>query len=188
MDAYLKRTDIIDHDAPAIRELAQSLRSDDAQLTAERCFLWVRDFIRHSSDHGDSVVTVTASDVLKHGTGLCYAKSHLLTALLRANDIPCGFVYQRLAVDEAGSTFCLHGLNAVWLPGHGWYRLDARGNRGAISARFEPPIEYLAFETKLPGERLFEEIYSEPLPVVVQTLQRHTQLSELCLNLPDVEL
>ncbi len=187
MDAYLQRTDIIDFDASAIRELAYSLRSDEAQETAERCFVWVRDSIRHSSDHGDAQVTLAASEVLEHGTGLCYAKSHLLAALLRANGIPCGFVYQRLAINEAGTAFCLHGLNGVWLPDHGWHRIDARGNRPGISTRFEPPIEQLAFETKLRGERMFEEVYSEPLPVVVQALQWHTQLSALCLNLPDVE-
>ncbi len=187
MDAYLLRTDIIDHDAGAIRELAYSLRSDQAQTTTERCFVWVRDSIRHSSDHGDSVITVAASDVLKHSTGLCYAKSHLLAALLRANGIPCGFVYQRLAIDESGTAFCLHGLNAVWLPDHGWYRVDARGNRPGISAQFDPPVERLAFETKLPEERLFDEIYSDPLPDVVQALKGHTQLSALCLNLPDLE-
>jgi len=37
-------------------------------------------------------VTCKASDVLIYGTGYCYAKSHLLAALLRANAIPAGFV------------------------------------------------------------------------------------------------
>jgi diadenosine tetraphosphatase ApaH/serine/threonine PP2A family protein phosphatase len=33
-------------------------------------------------------------------------------------------VYQRLALDARGEAFCLHGLNAVWLPKIGWYRID----------------------------------------------------------------
>ena len=31
--------------------------------------------------------------------------------------------------DQSSTGFCLHGLNAAWLPEYGWYRLDPRGNR-----------------------------------------------------------
>jgi len=72
-------------------------------------------------------VTLKASEVLENKTGFCYAKSHLLAAFLRANRIPSGLCYQRLSVYENGPPFCLHGLNAVFLPGIGWYRIDARG-------------------------------------------------------------
>nr|WP_269749949.1 transglutaminase family protein [Polyangium fumosum] len=81
-------------------------------------------------------LTCTASEVLRHRTGFCYAKSHLLAALLRANGLPAGFCYQRLA---HGSGYCLHGFNAVELPGIGWYRIDARGNKPGIDAAFDPP-------------------------------------------------
>jgi transglutaminase-like putative cysteine protease len=126
-----------------------------------------------------------ASDVLHHRTGLCYAKSHLLAALLRANRIPCGFVYQRVATDESGTAFCLHGLNAVWLERHGWYRVDARGNRAGISTAFSPPQEYLAFASTVPGESTIDRIFPDPLPVVVSTLRIYSEVASLCLHLPD---
>jgi len=40
------------------------------------------------------VVTCSASEVLREGTGICFAKSHLLAALLRAVGIPAGLCYQ----------------------------------------------------------------------------------------------
>ncbi|WP_338430147.1 transglutaminase domain-containing protein [Synechococcus elongatus] len=39
--------------------------------------------------------------MLEYRTGYCYAKSHLLVALLRACSIPAGFCYQRLSFDAA---------------------------------------------------------------------------------------
>lgn len=36
---------------------------------------------------------LAASDVLKHRTGYCYSKNHLLAALLRVNKIPTGLCY-----------------------------------------------------------------------------------------------
>ena len=90
-------------------------------------------------DFGRVEVTCRASDVLAARTGFCYAKSHLLAALLRANGIPAALCYQRLSIDGQGPPFCLHGLNAVHLPEHGWYRIDARGNKPGVDAQFTPP-------------------------------------------------
>lgn len=42
------------------------------------------------------------------GSGICYAKSHLLAALLRANKIPAGFCYPRLSAYENGSPYFIH--------------------------------------------------------------------------------
>lgn len=186
MNEYLQSSDVIDFQCAAVRSLADRLgQNSTAEDTAARCFRWVRDNIRHSGDCQDDVVTLSASDVLRHGTGLCYAKSHLLSALLRANEIPCGFVYQRLALDESGSSFCLHGLNAVWLGDRGWYRVDARGNRDGIHTEFDPPSEHFAFATENPGERTYRQIFAAPLPVVVSALQRYESLPQLNDNLPD---
>ena len=99
MKSYLQATKIIDHDHPNIQILAKRLsqgeESDEA--IAKACFMFVRDEIRHSGDHKDPVTTIKASEVLKERTGWCYAKSHLLAALLRANGIPTGLAYQRLS-------------------------------------------------------------------------------------------
>src|SRR5262245_12914668 len=150
MNEYLKETEIIDWRHPKILRLAEMLASEsDALQTARRCFEWVRDQIRHSYDYRLNQVTCRASEVLEAGTGICYAKSHLLAALLRANSIPAGFCYQRLSLglslDESGVRFCLHGLNALFLPELGWYRVDARGNKPEVDAQFRPPVEQLAF-------------------------------------------
>src|SRR6187399_1388149 len=136
MQRFLDSTAIIDWHQPLVRELAGRLHGGeaDAVAVARRCFEWVRDQIPHTSDHHLAPVTCEASQVLTQGTGFCYSKSHLLAALLRANGIPAGFVYQRLSLGEG--QFCLHGLNAVWISQFGWCRLDARGNRSDLSAEF----------------------------------------------------
>jgi hypothetical protein len=186
MNEFLESSAVIDFEHAAVRLLATELgQNATPNETAAHCFRWVRDNIRHSGDCHDDVVTLSASDVLLHGTGLCYAKSHLLAALLRANEIPCGFVYQRLALDDSGSSFCLHGLNAVWLSDHGWYRIDPRGNRDDIKTDFDPPNEQFAFATQHSGERTYEQIFAAPLPVVVSALQRYESLPQLNSNLPD---
>lgn len=94
-------------------------------------------------------------------------------------------MYQRLALDGQGQTFCLHGLNAVWLPHVGWYRIDARGNRADLRADFDPPREVLPYAVAVQGERLFPQVWAEPLPLVIEALRRHRTRAELEANLPD---
>jgi len=168
------------------RELAA--RTTDHTEITRRCFEFVRDEIRHSWDYRQNPVTCAASDVLAHATGYCYAKSHLLAALLRANNIPAGLCYQRLSLNGNGAPYCLHGLNAVWLPDSGWYRIDARGNKAGVDAQFHPPVEQLAFPTNDKREADLPEIWPEPLPVVVKVLTEFATVEEVFENLPDVEL
>lgn len=171
---------------PAVRALARGLARGRGPLGVVRaCFEWVRDRIPHTVDGGLDPVTCSASEVLREGTGFCYAKSHLLAALLRANGVPTGFVYQRLALDPRGTTFCLHGLNAVWLPAVGWYRLDARGSRADLRADFDPPREVLPYACRVRGERVFPGIWAEPHGIVVEALRRHRTRAVLEANLPD---
>ena len=107
MQRFLRPTPTVDWESPGVRDLASRLAQDrDGPLSVARaCFMWVRDQIPHTADHHLDPVACAASDVLEHGTGFCYAKSHLLAALLRANGIPVGFVYQRLGGDDG--SFCL---------------------------------------------------------------------------------
>lgn len=188
MKAYLASTDVIDWQHPAVLAQARALAGSDAHSTTRRCFEFVRDEVRHSWDHRSGPVTCSASSVLEHRTGYCYAKSHLLAALLRANGIPSGLCYQRLSVGDSGPPYCLHGLNAVHLPDVGWYRIDARGNKPGVDARFSPPVERLAFATRDRFEADLPEIWPEPLPVVVATLTTCATIEEVAENLPDVEL
>jgi transglutaminase-like putative cysteine protease len=131
MAAYLQVSEVIDWQHPAIKDQAEQIAAEceTPVAIAKACFEWVRNEIYHSFDYQMNPVTCHASDVLKSKTGYCYAKSHLLAALLRANRIPAGFCYQRLSMDDQGAPYCLHGLNAIYLPDIGWYRVDARGNK-----------------------------------------------------------
>src|SRR4051812_19310082 len=165
MEEFLRSTDVIDWDNPAVLELAKSLGTGTTMEIAQRCYEWVRDEIRHSYDYKMNPLTCSASEVLAARTGYCYAKSHLLAALLRANGIPAGFSYQRLTAYDEG-VFCLHGLNSIYLPEFGWYRVDARGNKENVNAQFTPPIEQLAFKLS-EGEQDFPEVWADPMPQVV---------------------
>lgn len=190
MDAYLKASKYIDFDNGLLNKKALELSSglDGDLAVADACYVFVRDQIRHSWDFRSKPVTCKASDVLRYGTGYCYAKSHLLAALLRANGIPAGLCYQRLSVGDSGAPYCLHGLNAVFLKNHGWYRCDARGNKAGVNAQFKPPHEILAFAIREPEECDLPEIWAEPLPAITDVLERYADVADVHRNLPDVVL
>lgn len=190
MNAYLKSTEYIDWKAPEVLAKAQFLAEGlaEAESIAKNCFVFVRDQIKHSWDFKCGPVTCKASDVLKHGTGYCYAKSHLLAALLRANGIPAGLCYQRLTISGDTPPFCLHGLNAVYLEPYGWYRMDARGNKEGVSADFCPPVERLAFPIITAGEADLPEIWAEPIPPVLDVLLNKVTYMEVAEDLPDIQL
>lgn len=184
---YLRSSEVIDWEHPAVLERAHALAAGRKDLTAiaKACFEWVRDEVAHSSDFKRNPVTWRASDVLAHRTGYCYAKSHLLAALLRANQIPAGFCYQRLSVGDSGPPYCLHGFNAIELPGIGWYRVDPRGNRAGIDAQFTPPVERLAFALQSAEELEFANVLTEPLACVIDALRSCATWEETLANLPD---
>ena len=190
MDKYLESSKFIDWKTPAVldkaKELSQGL--DSHEDIAKACFTYVRDKIKHSNDFQLNPVTCKASDVLKNKTGYCYAKSHLLAALLRANKIPAGMCYQRLTIKNDHPPFCLHGLNAVLLPDIGWYRIDARGNKEGVEAKFTPPIENLAFPIIVEGEVDLPEIWPEPLPEIISVLNNFKTFEQVAHNLPDVQI
>jgi transglutaminase-like putative cysteine protease len=190
MKPYLKETHIINWRHPDILTLAAELSQECTSPVeiAKNCFEWVRDNIDHSWDFKRNPVTYIASDVLKHSTGYCYAKSHLLCALLRANHIPAGFCYQRLSIEDTGAIYCLHGLNAVFLDDYGWYRMDARGNKAGVNAQFTPPMEQLAFAAAGKLESDFIEIWPDPLDIVITVLENSHTYQEVYDNLPDIEI
>lgn len=107
MREFLEASHYIDWHEPEIKALAANLaegKDSEAEI-AKSCFEYVRDKVNHSWDFKQNPVTVKASDALKYGTGYCYAKSHLLAALLRANGIPV-FVNKDVAfTDHADLSF-----------------------------------------------------------------------------------
>ena len=168
---------------------ARALAQDcgDPTEVAEACFTWVRDGVAHIGDHQLEPVARHASEVLELGSGICWAKSHLLAALLRANGIPAALAYQRFASAGTASGFCLHGLNAVWLEPYGWYRLDARGARPDLKAEFTPPHEVLPYRPSLPGECIFPGLWAEPVAPVRTALERYRTRTALWTDLPGTE-
>jgi transglutaminase-like putative cysteine protease len=182
---FLSSSDTIDHDHPSVRELAKSLLRDGRLATVQATYALVRDDFPHSFDIAGAEVSVAASDVVRYGHGICFAKSHLLAALLRANSIPAGLCYQKFARDDQGpAKTYLHGLNAVWLDGS-WRRLDARGNRPSTEGPFDPARERLAYTVDpARGERDYRSVFAEPLPCVLVALRSSCTVADLERKLP----
>jgi transglutaminase-like putative cysteine protease len=136
----------------------------------------VRQPAGHRLDLGDRCA-------LRHG--ICFAKAHLLAALLRANGIPAGLCYQKLTRDDQDpAATCMYGLNAVWLDDR-WCRLDPRGNTPNTAAPFDPDCERLAYTIDaVRGERDYLDVFAEPLRCVLASLRRSRTVAELDRNLP----
>lgn len=189
--AYLAELDDVDYKHPLVQHKVQQLQettglSDPAR--AQAAFEFVRDEIHHSCDIQSSRVTCKASEVLLTGEGICEAKAHLLAALLRAQDIPAGFCYQRVVLDEEQGGYCLHCLNAVYLAESGhWIRLDARGNKPGVLAEFGVAQEKIAYTMRPElGEIDYPTIYAQPHPAMLKALHEYTNCIEMCLSgLPD---
>lgn len=176
---YLASDDVIESKAPAVVRLASELRStygDDVAF-AQAAYEWVRDNIAHSVDAQDSRVTLSATEVLEEGVGLCFAKTHLLAAILRAEGIPTGFCYQRFA---DGSSHLVHGLIAVHLNGE-WHRQDPRGNKPGIDAQFSLTTEQLAWRVDPNrGEIDYLQVHARPAGKVLDCLRDAEDALMLC--------
>ena len=191
-DRYLEDTIVVDWQTPSVIEQARALVAgrESERERVEALFAFVRDEIRHSLDAppGESdVVTCSASHVLRERTGLCYAKSHLLAALLRSRGIPAGFGYQRLRAGQPGKAFVLHGFVVAWLEElERWVALDARGDTDTIHTRVDVDRPSLAFPTDpAAGELTFPTIFARPSRRVVECLDHAQSLARLRNHLPD---
>jgi transglutaminase-like putative cysteine protease len=182
---YILYSPIIDHNNKLIQKKARNLTkySSDEVEKAKIIYEFVRDEISHSSDINSNDVVYKASDVLKERHGLCFGKSHLLAALLRCENIPTGFCYQKLST-KFGKIF--HGLNGVFLD-EKWFRLDARGNTGEINAQFSLNEEKLAY---IPQEEIgdvdYHYIYSNPCHEIIEILQINSNLDEAINQIIDL--
>lgn len=186
--AFLVSDEVIDWKNTAVQTLARSLthdtRAEDEKV--RKLFEWVRDEIPHSRDIKSEVVTCAASEVLGAGTGICFAKSHLLAALLRSIGIPAGFCYQVLRSEGCSSQMVLHGLNGIYLTSIGkWVRVDPRGNTNGICVQFSLEEEQLAFPMDpAQGEFIYNWIYNKPVPDVIAVLKKYTIRSKMWPYLP----
>lgn len=186
---YLRSTGIIDFEEESIVKLSDELANTSMNETdyIKQAYEYVRDHISHSADANQDIITCTASEVLKAGHGICFAKSHLLAALLRRKSIPAGFCYQKLILDdETAPTLIVHGLNGVYIKEYEkWIRLDARGNKAGVYAQFSIETEQLAFPIRPElGEEDIPVVYPEPDANVLEKLIRFGTRTELWNDLP----
>ena len=186
---YLKSDDVIDYNNDIIANLADSLfkKADSEIEFIKAAYEYVRDKISHSADINEDIITCSASEVLKAGHGICFAKSHLLAALLRSKAVPAGFCYQKLILDdETAPVLVYHGLCGVYIKElQKWIRLDARGNKEGVNAQFSLDEEQLAFPVR--GEKGEEDcfmVYPDPDKKILEKLRRNKTRTELFNDLP----
>lgn len=187
--AYLKQDDVIDFGNKIIIQLADLLYENaDSEIEyVKAAYEFVRDKISHSADINEDIITCSASEVLKAKHGICFAKSHLLAALLRCKGIPTGFCYQKLILDdETAPILIYHSLNGVYINEYSkWIRLDARGNKEGVNAQFSTNEEQLAFPVRSEkGEEDGLIIYPDPDIKILEKLRNNKTRTELWDDLP----
>ncbi|OBR67290.1 transglutaminase [Paenibacillus oryzae] len=183
ISAYLQESEFINYSNPLIQELIASFNQETELDRIKAVYEFVRDQIDHSFDIKSSEVTRRASEVLEKKHGICYAKSHLLAAILRGMDIPAGICYQRLTLyDKPEDGYCVHALNTIYLRElDKWIRVDARGNKEGVNAQLLIDEEKLAFPIRIEyGEKDYFINYAQPHPQIIKTLVNHSNCIEMC--------
>ena len=189
IEEYLQEDDVVDYGNKKVKQLADALYQEtrDEAEYIEKAYEYVRDHIAHSADANENAITCSASEVLEAGHGICFAKSHLLAALLRYKSIPAGFCYQKLILDdETAPVLIYHGFNGVYVKEYQkWIRLDARGNKEGVNAQFSMEKEQLAFPVRPEkGEEDGLVIFPDPDVKVLEKFRIHKTRTELWNDLP----
>ena len=190
--SYLISSNIIDFDNQidtSVRDLADKIKQISADNIdfIKNTYEFVRDKISHSADISKDTITCTATEVLKEKHGICFAKSHLLAALLRCKGVPSGFCYQKLILDDETAPFLVyHGLNGVYIKEYKkWIRLDARGNKNGVHAEFTIDEEKLAFPVREEkGELDVPIIFEKPNINIITALTINKTRTQLWADLP----
>lgn len=190
INEYLKHDDVIDYENEAVAKLADTLfqKAENELEFIQSVYEFVRDNISHSADINEEIITCAASEVLKAGHGICFAKSHLLAALLRCKSVPAGFCYQKLILDDKTAPVLIyHGLNGVYIQElKKWIRLDARGNKNGVNAQFSVFKEQLAFPIRPQiGEADSFTVFPDPDVKVLEILRKCKTRAELWTKLKD---
>lgn len=168
----LGATDVIEADAPTIRELADRVAGDAEGAEAARLlFDWVRDEIAYDmAPEVDSREDWRATETLDRGRGFCQQKAVLLAALLRARGIPAGVVLQDLLDHKIPPHYVafigsqrleMHGLTCAFVDDR-WVRLDATLPQSFVERKRYRLVEFdgkgdaVLAETDLDDEPHFE--------------------------------
>jgi transglutaminase-like putative cysteine protease len=185
---FLKENEYINYSYENIVRKAKELfkgTNDDTEK-AKKAFEYVRDEIPHSFDIKAKIITARASDVLEYKTGICHAKSNLLAALLRSQNIPTGFCFQHITLaDDASIGYCAHCFNAIYVK-EKWIKVDARGNTKGINAQFSLDNPILAFTNRKQYDEYFwNGIYAFPHMDTMKMLEDAKNIQDVFNNLPD---
>ena len=180
---------VITFTSPLVQAEIQRLEAaaSSSRERAQLAFELARDGVHHSFDTGNPEVTISAEDALQKQEGICFAKAHVLAALLRGMKIPTGFCYQRvLRKGTVESGYALHGLNAVYLEDVGWFRLDPRGNKPGVDSQFSTDEERLAYPIREElGEVDYPNVFTAPLSSVIAAMRDSKSCSELFYKRPE---
>lgn len=176
-NAYLLSSDVIDFQSPLVAAKLVAIRREAATDVAQArlAFEFVRDQIAHSFDLNSAAVTISASEALAGHEGICFAKAHLLAALLRG---------LRKGTPESG--YALHGLNAVYLTSRQvWFRLDPRGNKPGVNSQFSIEREQLAYPIRPElGEVDYPYVFVAPRAEVLASMRDSADGHALFYNRP----
>lgn len=186
---YLERTAVVDFDSEDVRVLANNLApyncNDIEKVRA--VFEYIQANIPHTFNTDRKEVACKASDAIRLGHGICYAKANLVAALLRYMNVPTGFCYQKYRMEGTpDSKFVLHCMNAVYLKDKGrWARIDVRTPDEDFDPRFKPyedsgiyPIDPSM------GEEEYPDIYVCPHPATIEALKKSKDAVRLHDSLP----
>jgi len=190
LDRYLEDTGVVDWQTPVVYEKAKGLPEPGASTEnrIRAAFEFVRDRVQDclAEGHASEAIPCTASQVLREGAGLSYARCHLLAALLRAQGIPVGFGYQRLRDPGCRNGYALHGWAAAWLADEErWLPLDPAGQSetGPLAFRLEPP-HFARCPDPEAGEMHFPTLYARPARTVIDLLEKADTLTRIRPYLP----
>ena len=185
---YLEETETIDYNNLIIQEKVNDLKQiSRSQLNyIENAYEFVRDEIPHSWDIKSEIVSRRASEVLINRTGICWTKSCLLAALLRANGIPSGISYQYLtrADEDDSEGYIIHALNTVFISElNKWIRLDARGNKKNVYADFSLTEEKLAFPIRSQLSEIdYRDNHTDLDKRLIQVLEKSRNILEVAAD------
>jgi hypothetical protein len=190
LELYLESTELVDYDHASVRRLASRLIPDSGSDTdkVRAVFEYMQASTPHSINAGLPEVARRASDVVRLGHGICYAKANLFAALMRSQGIPTGFCYEKYRIDGTpGSKFVLHCLNAVYLGEYDcWVRIDVRTVDEGFDPAFRPGEDSGIFHADpTMGEEEYPWIYVRPVPSTVEALMKSRDTLELHDKLPE---
>ena len=188
IEIFLDEDKYVDFSSAVIQNKVKSLfyGIDDDIEKAKIAYKFVRDEIPHSFDVDPDIITAKASDVLIHNNGICHAKANLLAALLRAQNIPVGFCFQRVTLsDDDSMGHCVHCFNAIFVDNK-WIKVDASGNRNGKNAQFSLAEPKLAFANRSEYDEYFwEGIFAKPHLDTMLMLEKASSLQDIDDNIPD---